>query len=163
MQVKFWFLSALVLGACVIIAAQPLRAQCKVIWILSMPCINVELALSSQIEAWAMTDCTMDSEKCQYELISANQTQIIARHTSAVCKYVDNIRFFLRSDAENLNCRLVGLSISDDVTRVYDNGTNYCNLYNLVEGSGLTNLPEYHEISNDRMCTQRSTANCTIY
>ncbi|KAJ8268424.1 hypothetical protein COCON_G00135960, partial [Conger conger] len=131
--------------------------------ILSIPCLNVELALSSQIEAWGAADCTMDSEKCQYELISANLTQIVAKHTTAVGRFVDNIRFFLRGDVANLNCRLVGLSISQDVERVYDNGTNYCNLYNLVEGSGLTNLPEYHEISNDRMCTQRSTANCTIY
>uniref|UniRef100_A0A8C2GMG9 Uncharacterized protein n=1 Tax=Cyprinus carpio TaxID=7962 RepID=A0A8C2GMG9_CYPCA len=41
--------------------------------------------------------------------------------------------------------------------------TNYCNLYNLIEGSGLTEAPGYKEITSDFLCTQRSSANCTVY
>ena len=44
-----------------------------------------------------------------------------------------------------------------------DYGTNYCNLYNLMDGSGLVLDPEFTEDTNDRICTQRSTADCDIY
>ena len=44
-----------------------------------------------------------------------------------------------------------------------DYGTNYCNLFNLMDGSGLVNDPAYSEETNDRICTQWSTADCDIY
>ncbi|KAJ8396137.1 hypothetical protein AAFF_G00022100 [Aldrovandia affinis] len=163
MQGKFWFLATLVLGTCAFFAAQPLHAQCKVIWVLKVPCLKVEEALVNQIQQWTTSaGCVTEGEKCQYELISANHTQIIAKHTTALDRNVDIMHFYLKSDILNLNCRLVGISASQNLERVHDNGTNYCNIYNLVDGSGLTSVPEFKEISNDWMCTQRSIANCTL-
>ena len=44
-----------------------------------------------------------------------------------------------------------------------DYGTNYCNLFNLMDGSGLALDPAFTEDTNDLICTQRSTADCDIY
>jgi hypothetical protein len=46
---------------------------------------------------------------------------------------------------------------------ILDYGTNYCNLYNLMDGSGLILDPAYTEETNDSICTQYSTADCDIY
>uniref|UniRef100_A0AAV2JLH9 Uncharacterized protein n=1 Tax=Knipowitschia caucasica TaxID=637954 RepID=A0AAV2JLH9_KNICA len=55
------------------------------------------------------------------------------------------------------------MSISQTWYAIKDHGTNYCNLYNLMEGSGLTEARGYREVTSDFLCTQRSSANCTIY
>ena len=44
-----------------------------------------------------------------------------------------------------------------------DYGTNYCNLFNLMDGSGLVQDSAYTEDTNDFICTQHSTADCDIY
>lgn len=49
------------------------------------------------------------------------------------------------------------------VFSILDFGTNYCNLFNLMEGSGLTKDPGYSEETNDNICTQYSSSNCEIY
>ena len=46
---------------------------------------------------------------------------------------------------------------------ILDFGTNYCNLFNLMDGSGLTQDPAYTEDTNDAVCTQWSKADCEIY
>ena len=35
-----------------------------------------------------------------------------------------------------------------------DYGTNYCNLFNLMDGSGLVNDPAFTEDTNNFICTQ---------
>uniref|UniRef100_A0A8C6U921 Uncharacterized protein n=1 Tax=Neogobius melanostomus TaxID=47308 RepID=A0A8C6U921_9GOBI len=55
------------------------------------------------------------------------------------------------------------MSISQTWYAIKDHGINYCNLYNLMEGSGLTEARGYREFTSDFMCTQRSSANCTVY
>ena len=42
---------------------------------------------------------------------------------------------------------------------ILDYGTNYCNLFNLMDGSGLAQQI-YIEETNDAICTQRSIADC---
>ncbi len=44
-----------------------------------------------------------------------------------------------------------------------DFGTNYCNLFNLMDGSGLTADPGYLEETSDKICTQYTEADCDIY
>jgi hypothetical protein len=46
---------------------------------------------------------------------------------------------------------------------ILDYGTNYCNLFNLMDGSGLILDPAYTEETDDSICTQYSTADCDIY
>ncbi|KAM7390873.1 hypothetical protein PAMA_008867 [Pampus argenteus] len=55
------------------------------------------------------------------------------------------------------------MSISETWYAIKDHGTNYCNLYNLMEGSGLTEVRGYKEVTSDFLCTQRSSANCIVY
>ena len=42
---------------------------------------------------------------------------------------------------------------------ILDYGTNYCNLFNLMDGSGLAQQTLTEE-TNDAICTQRSIADC---
>ena len=42
-------------------------------------------------------------------------------------------------------------------------GTNYCNINNLITGASLDQIKGYLESTSDRVCTQYSSANCTIY
>uniref|UniRef100_A0A3Q3VWM6 Uncharacterized protein n=1 Tax=Mola mola TaxID=94237 RepID=A0A3Q3VWM6_MOLML len=60
-------------------------------------------------------------------------------------------------------CLYKAMSISQTWYAIRDHGTNYCNLYNLMEGSGLTEAGGYKEVTSDFLCTQRSSANCTVY
>ena len=48
-------------------------------------------------------------------------------------------------------------------TSVLDFSTNYCNLFNLMDGSGLTQDPALTGDTNDDICVQWSTADCDIY
>ena len=58
-----------------------------------------------------------------------------------------------------------GHSTSEVFYAVLDDGTNYCNLHNLVVGSGLTNTTKYgfKEVTENSKCTQYSSANCDKY
>ena len=53
-------------------------------------------------------------------------------------------------------------SISETLS-LLDFGTNYCNLFNLMDGSGLAQDPGFTEDTNDFECTQYSSADCDIY
>ena len=53
-------------------------------------------------------------------------------------------------------------SISESLS-LLDFGTNYCNLFNLMDGSGLTKDEAYSEETDDGICTQHSSANCEIF
>ncbi|KTG47704.1 hypothetical protein cypCar_00020653 [Cyprinus carpio] len=97
------------------------------------------------------------------ELQSASVHFISAKHTTPVKKYVDDINFRLVSYGFFTHCHVSAMSVSETWYAVTDHGTNYCNLYNLMEGSGLTEAPGYKEITSDFLCTQRSSANCTVY
>ena len=44
-------------------------------------------------------------------------------------------------------------SVSETLS-LLDYGTNYCNLFNLMDGSGLVNDPDFTEDTNNFICTQ---------
>ncbi|KAG5841854.1 hypothetical protein ANANG_G00171430 [Anguilla anguilla] len=164
MHVKTWLVAAVILGSCgTFTTAMTMPLMCKAIWVIGLPCDDVSTALVSQIKKWSDADnCLTGGEKCLYELLSANQTYIFAKHTSPTGKSVDSLTFILKRYREAPMCRTVGISISPADGRKFDNGTNYCNLFNLVTGSGLVNVPLFKEVTNDFMCNQRSTANCEV-
>ncbi|KAM8967143.1 uncharacterized protein RCH25_025836 [Pelodytes ibericus] len=144
--------------------AGPLHAQCKLEWNFGIPCFDVYAALVTQIKLWTTADnCEQGGEKCLYDLKSANEHYIVAKHTSMVQQHVDVLTFKLVPFEEALSCHVSAFSVSEPWYLVLDNGTNYCNLHNLVEGSGLDVAPGYTESSDDNKCTQYSSANCTIY
>uniref|UniRef100_W5MWR2 Uncharacterized protein n=1 Tax=Lepisosteus oculatus TaxID=7918 RepID=W5MWR2_LEPOC len=144
--------------------AGPLHAQCKVEWFFGVPCRDVYTSLVTQIKTWkTAAGCAHGGEKCLYQLESANVHFIKAKHTTPVKRYVDDLSFRLVPYQLNAHCHVSALSVSEAWYTVIDYGTNYCNLFNLVEGSGLTSVSDYKEVTNDFICTQHSTANCTIY
>ncbi|KTG34189.1 hypothetical protein cypCar_00026370 [Cyprinus carpio] len=60
-------------------------------------------------------------------------------------------------------CLYEGFSISKAWAKLEDNGITYCTLYNLIEGSGLVDAAGYKQYTNEWICLDYSTANCTIY
>ncbi|XP_066579424.1 uncharacterized protein LOC136769633 isoform X2 [Amia ocellicauda] len=129
-----------------------------------VPCRNVYVALVTQIKMWRTeAGCAQGGEKCLYKLESANVHFIKAKHTTPVKKYVDDLSFRLVPYELNTHCHVSALSVSEAWYAIIDYGTNYCNLFNLIEGSGLTNVADYKEMTNDFICTQHSSANCTVY
>nr|XP_003201373.2 uncharacterized protein LOC100535932 isoform X1 [Danio rerio] len=158
------FIWIVALGTSELSSAGPLHAQCKVEWYFSLPCRSVSESLVTQIKKWrTFSTCATGGEKCLYKLQSASTHFISAKHTTPVKKYVDDINFRLTSYGFFTHCHVSAMSVSETWYAITDHGTNYCNLYNLIEGSGLTEAPGYKEITSDFLCTQRSSANCTIY
>ncbi|KAK0155321.1 hypothetical protein N1851_002330 [Merluccius polli] len=100
---------------------------------------------------------------CDPQLKSSSVHFIAAKHTSPFRGNVDDINFRLVSYPFLIYCHVSAMSVSERWYRVKDHGVNYCNLYNLIEGSGLTLARGYREVTSDFLCTQRSTANCTVY
>ncbi|XP_034167843.2 uncharacterized protein LOC117599068 [Pangasianodon hypophthalmus] len=157
-------LAMLALGSLTMCSSGPLHAQCKVEWYFGLPCNHVYQALVTQIKKWrTMAGCSMGGEKCLYKLQSASVHFIAAKHMAPRKKYVEDINFRLVPYKFFTHCHVSAMSVSETWYAVTDHGTNYCNLYNLIEGSGLTEAPGYKEITSEFLCTQRSSANCTVY
>ncbi|KAJ8396136.1 hypothetical protein AAFF_G00022090 [Aldrovandia affinis] len=163
MHTKTLLVAALIVGSCGVITAEAVPLMCKAVWVIGASCEDVSTALVNQIKSWTGIDgCATGGEKCLYELVSVNQTHIFAKHTNPTDKSVDNLTFILKRHRESPACRTVGISVSAADGKTRDSGTNYCNLWNLVEGSGLTSISLFKEITNDWMCNERSTAKCDI-
>ncbi|XP_038133841.1 uncharacterized protein LOC119778593 isoform X3 [Cyprinodon tularosa] len=162
MHVGRWIL-AILLGTSVCDAG-PLHAQCKVDWYLGLPCKDVYHLLVRQIQKWtSASGCTAGGQRCLYKLQSASVHFITAKHSGPVHREVEDIHFRLVSYDFYSSCHVAAMSISETWFAVRDHGTNYCNLYNLIEGSGLTQSRGYREVTSEFQCTQRSTADCTVY
>ncbi|KAM9552944.1 uncharacterized protein ACWYII_034906 isoform 3-T5 [Salvelinus alpinus] len=110
-----------------------------------------------------MSSCAMGGQRCLYKLQAASIHFIAAKHTTPFKKSVDDLTFRLVSFEFFTHCHVSAMSVSESWYAIRDHGTNYCNLYNLMEGSGLTDAPGYKEITSDFLCTQRSSADCTVY
>ncbi|XP_055038593.2 uncharacterized protein [Misgurnus anguillicaudatus] len=158
------FVVVMTFGISEFCSAGPLHAQCKVEWYFGLPCRSVYEALVTQIKKWkTASTCATGGEKCLYKLQSASVHFISAKHTTAAKKDTEDINFRLVSYGFFTHCHVSAMSVSESWYAVTDHGTNYCNLYNLIEGSGLTEAPGYKEITSDFMCTQRSSADCSVY
>merc|ERR1712203_59181 len=95
----------------------------------------------------------------------AEENVILASHITPVIRYIDDL-FFRVSDGENGSCDVFGHSHSTGPA-YYDFTTNYCNLRNLMVGSGLANLDGYSEDSSTSLCMQydriKEFGNCNKY
>ncbi|XP_051985111.1 uncharacterized protein wu:fc46h12 [Xyrauchen texanus] len=165
MHTRTWLLTlTLTLGISLVATADPLHAQCKVIWLFGIPCRDVFIALVNQIKAWrGVSGCINGGERCLYELVSATPFLITAKHTLRQSKRVEDLSFQLVPTEAYSVCRVTGLSLSETWAILADNGTNYCTLYNLIAGSGLVDVAGYKEYTNEWICLEHWTANCTIY
>ena len=99
----------------------------------------------------------------------------VSQSTSEDVKCVVKVLYLCNYASSTISCKshsmlkigiisfwLQANSISETLS-LLDYGTNYCNLYNLMDGSGLVNDPAWSEDTNDRKCTQYSDAQCDIY
>lgn len=79
--------------------------------------------------------------------------------TATVFKYFIN-HFNLIYFICNLPYISKGESTSNEWFRVFDYGTNYCNLHNLVTGTGFDKSSKFLELTNNAVCTQYNMAVC---
>ncbi|KAI9544545.1 hypothetical protein NQZ68_001418 [Dissostichus eleginoides] len=86
-----------------------------------------------------------------YKLSSVTPDLIQANHTSAVGQ-VESVNFTMIPTAMSMGCHIEGSSISAFWFSLFDNGTNYCNLHNVIQGSGLTKAPGFMEFTNEWLC-----------
>ncbi|XP_046349884.1 uncharacterized protein [Haliotis cracherodii] len=160
---------AVVTLACLAVAAEsfiltsgPSHASCNVDWTFSMKCSDIEAAIVKQIGIWKDTSgCPTSGEKCLYKLLSSSATQIKATRTTREKHYVDDLTFTLTQEASM--CKVHGFSTSETWYAVLDFGTNYCNLFNLLDGAGLVKTAGYSETTSDKICTQYSKRDCAVH
>nr|XP_054768643.1 uncharacterized protein LOC129276267 [Lytechinus pictus] len=140
----------------------PLHASCKIDWMFGVNCSTVSMDLVNQIKTWSgPNNCDQGGEKCLYSLVSVNSTILLAKHETPKQQYVDDLSF--QFTQKGTNCAVHGYSTSETWYAVLDKGTNYCNLHNLITGSGLDETKGYTENTNDGQCTQFSSADCDVY
>ncbi|KAL5497550.1 hypothetical protein EMCRGX_G014042 [Ephydatia muelleri] len=149
-------------AAAVMLEAYPLHASCKLTWEFSIDCSTVYDMLLKQISVYNNTDCGT-TEKCGYALLAATGSEIDATHTTPVHHYVDTLSMVFASSAGG-GCTVNGKSSSNIWYAVLDDGTNYCNLHNLLTGAGLNSSSYgFVETTSNSICTQYSSANCSVY
>ncbi|GAA6234117.1 uncharacterized protein LOC101160024 [Lates japonicus] len=142
---------ALFLGLCIITNGKPTEvthAYCKIVWLLAVPCDQVNMAIVTQIKAMG-----------SYKLGSATPSLIQANHTSAVGQ-IENVNFTMNGTSMGLGCHVEGSSISAFWYSLFDNGTNYCNLRNVIQGSGLSKAPGFVEFTNEWLCLGYGLSAC---
>ncbi|CAB4005527.1 uncharacterized protein LOC113672371, partial [Paramuricea clavata] len=123
-----------------------LHASCKIDWSFGINCTTVNTKIVSQIKNWTSDEnCKKyGGEKCLYTLISSTATEIKATHETPAHHYVDDLSFSFTTPSQG-NCAVHGYSTSETWYAVLDDGTNYCNLHNLITGSSLDKAPGYKE------------------
>merc|ERR1712079_901074 len=143
-----------------------LHAECSVKWTVSIDCEGTQQKIIDQMNLWDNEDCrtqpgdtSPNGQKCLYKHTGSDGLTTTGTHTTPIHRYVDDLTFkFVPSDS---GCLVDANSISETLS-LLDFGTNYCNLFNLMDGSGLTQDSAYTEDTNDYQCTQYSSADCDI-
>merc|ERR1719410_1765208 len=164
MKSLFIFASFLALGSA--FPKDLLHAECSVKWTVSLDCEGTQQKIVDQMNLWDNEDCgtkpgdtSPHGQKCLYKHTGNDGLTTTGTHPTPIARYVDDLTFtFVPGDG----CLVDAYSRSETLS-LLDYGTNYCNLFNLMDGSGLVNDPSFYEETNDRICTQWSTADCDIY
>ncbi|XP_043288891.1 uncharacterized protein [Venturia canescens] len=142
----------------------PLRASCIVRWHFNEPCTFVMQRLRCQILKWtSCRDCGLRGNRCLYSLRETNSWEndtIRATHLSPNLQLFDDIKIEFVQTPNN-TCMATGKSTSRGWFVMFDHGTNYCNLWNLVNGAELDTYPGFKGSTNDSICTQLGTAICS--
>merc|ERR1712010_314287 len=142
------------------------HAECSVVWTVSEECESVQTKIESQMFEWyseencgEIVDNSPNGQKCLYRHNCTEGMVTTGTHTTPIQRYIDDMTFTFTQEADY--CSVDGYSRSR-TTSVLDFGTNYCNLFNLMDGSGV---PQglLTEETNDDICVQYSTADCEVY
>jgi len=158
--------SCLAMAAAVPAPKDLFHAECSVKWTLSESCESVQEKIVNQMMAWDNEDCGTkpgdnkpNGQKCLYKHTGNDGMVTSGTHTTPIHRYIDDLTFTF---VPGTGCLVDAHSISETLS-LLDYGTNYCNLFNLMDGSGLVNDPDFSEETNDNICTQRSSADCEIF
>merc|ERR1712076_339538 len=124
----------------------PFHASCSVKWTLSESCASAQEKIINQMILWDNEDCgtkpgdsSPHGQKCLYKHTGTNGAVTEGTHTTPIHRYVDDLTFtFIEGDSPT--CLVDAFSQSETLS-LLDFGTNYCNLFNLMDGSGLTQDP----------------------
>ena len=136
----------------------PLHASCKLTWTFpGQQCADVAAALVDAATKMSGDDCN-GSERCLYSVQSSSASKISAKHETPVKHYKDDLTLSLSQQTAN-DCVVAGYSTSETWYAVLDYGTNYCNLRNLADATGL----KFSESVSASTCTQVGSANCDKY
>lgn len=96
---------------------------------------------------------------------NSNETQatgpVYASHLTPVKRYEDFLTFNFETDGPN--CKVRGYSTSGVWYAVLDYGTNYCNLRNLIDGTGMSSSANFNEQTSTDVCTQYDKIDCTRF
>ncbi|ESO87849.1 hypothetical protein LOTGIDRAFT_127112 [Lottia gigantea] len=140
----------------------PFHASCKVDWEVAGQCADVKTKITDQIKALnGPAGCANGGEKCLYSLVSDSGMKVTATHETPKKHYKDDLTFSF-TQSSNV-CKVHGFSTSETWYAVLDHSTNYCNLRNLITGSGLQSTANFKETTSDSVCTQYSSADCSKY
>merc|ERR1712223_292379 len=159
----------IVLASLLAFAAAQLEphAECSVVWTVSEECESVQTKIEDQMFEWyseencgEIVDNQPNGQKCLYRHNCTEGMVTTGTHTTPIQRYIDDMTFTFTQEADY--CNIDGYSRSR-TTSVGDFGTNYCNLYNLMDGSGLTQDAAFTEETSTAICVQWSTADCEIY
>uniref|UniRef100_A0AAQ5ZT67 Uncharacterized protein n=1 Tax=Amphiprion ocellaris TaxID=80972 RepID=A0AAQ5ZT67_AMPOC len=135
----------------------PTHAFCRTLWMFGLPCADVGAKLVQQIRTFSPVNMC---EKCHYILISATNKSIQARHTSPDNLHVESLEFSLQTNLLTTSCRVSAQSVSLTFTAYFNNGLNYCNLYNLLTASGLNLAPDFMEMTSEWACFGFGSTTC---
>ena len=97
-------------------------------------------------------------EKCGYSILMATDAVVKGKHETPKHHYKDDLSFALTPTGAS-SCEVGAYSTSEIWYAVLDDGTNLCNLRNLVSATGLS----YTENIDHSRCTQWDSANCDKY
>merc|ERR1712142_21581 len=135
----------------------PFHAECSVKWTLSESCESAQEKITNQMILWDNEDCGTKpgddkphGQKCLYKHTGTEGLVTTGTHTTPIHRYVDDLTFtFVPGDGclgdisqEQIIINILifltpqAYSISEPLS-LLDFGTNYCNLFNLMDGSGL--------------------------
>jgi len=152
----------------------PWHASCKIDWIVPGSCENIRTQLVSQMNQWeGDSNCGQISDDCPslpcgqnclYEFIETQADGTLkGRHLTPVKRYVDSLTFKFEDQSNASSCKIDAYSRSDLWYAILDFGTNYCNLRNLLDGTGLSGTDGFMEETSDSVCTQYTSRDCSRY
>jgi len=134
----------------------PLHASCKVHYKFpAASCEEVQEAILQAAKTMAGFENCQSGEKCGYSTVSASSAKLELLHETPVKHYKDTVTFDLAKGSDS-GCEVEAVSSSQIWYAVLDNGTNYCNIRNLVQATQL----DFKETTSDNVCTQFSSADC---
>jgi len=163
-----------------------LHAECEVQWQVPIPCSQVKDGLVGMMNEWAGdSNCGQPSDTCQsmpcgqkclyeYKADQSTDSKIYGVHLTPVKRYSDSFNYeFTALDG---GCAVKGYSTSDTWYAVLDQGTNFCNIRNLLDGafdtgkwqhpdnvSSLDNWEGFSESTSNSKCTQYDSRDCSRY